>query len=74
MRLAAYYASEIGETEAGIGCVAVAIRHASRAVAAVSLTVPVDRLTPARIDELGQLLMKTLDERLPVPLSVALPD
>ena len=64
------YASEIGETESGIGCVAVAIRHETRAVAAVSLTVPVDRLTPARIDELGQLLIKTLDERLPVPLSV----
>jgi DNA-binding IclR family transcriptional regulator len=65
------YAYEIGETEGIIGCVAVAVKHETQPIAAVSLTVPVERFTEDRITELGTLLLKTLDERLPVPLSVA---
>ena len=65
------YAVEIGEFEDTIGCVAVAIKHEAKPLAAVSFTVPVERFTSERIAELGALLIKTLDERLPVPLSVA---
>jgi DNA-binding IclR family transcriptional regulator len=60
------YAAEQEENEAGISCVAVALRRPSGRPIAVSITGPSTRMTPARIDELGVRLRETL-ARSPLP-------
>ncbi len=64
------YALEIQENEPGISCVGVAIKRGSQPVAAVSLTVPADRMPAERQDELGKLLRNTLEKFLPPSLSI----
>ncbi|GAA2075333.1 IclR family transcriptional regulator [Microbacterium hatanonis] len=54
------YAAEQEENEAGISCVAVALRRSSGLPIAVSITGPSSRMTPDRIDELGALLRENL--------------
>jgi DNA-binding IclR family transcriptional regulator len=54
------YAAEQEENEAGISCVAVALRRSTGRPIAVSITGPSTRMTPARIDELGALLRSSL--------------
>ncbi|MBZ2196366.1 IclR family transcriptional regulator [Occultella gossypii] len=63
------YAVERGESEPGIGCVAVAILRARRPVAAVSVTMPLDRLEH-QIPELGRRLRRVVEAELPGSLTL----
>lgn len=64
------FAVEREENEAGISCVAVAIRRAGRPVAAISLTAPADRFTASRIRSIGKSLIELTAENLPGALSL----
>ena len=67
---AAGFALEIEENEAGISCVGVAIKRGSLPVAAMSLTVPADRMPQERQIELGNLLRSILKSTLPPSLNI----
>lgn len=66
------WACEIEENEAGIACVSVPVYHAKRVVAAISITTPVDRISPARQQELVKIIREELlnskSSFTPVPL------
>lgn len=68
------YAVEREESEPGIGCVAVAILRARRPLAAMSVTMPIERMDDARARELGEqmraLMSAGLPEALTVPVSM----
>lgn len=64
------FASEFEENEPGVACLGVAIVRDSRAVAAVSITMLAERMTPARQDELFGLVRKVLAPMLPAGLSL----
>lgn len=59
------YATELEENEPGICCVAVAIERAGIPLAAVSITAPSTRMSPARVEELGGLLRTTVAAGIP---------
>ncbi|GAB4084647.1 IclR family transcriptional regulator [Myceligenerans cantabricum] len=63
-------AGETEENEVGIACVAVPLLRAGRAVAAVSITAPVERLTGAARAERVAALRETLPALLPAGLTV----
>jgi DNA-binding IclR family transcriptional regulator len=63
-------AGETEENEAGIACIAVPLLRAGRAVAAVSITAPVERLRGAARDERIAALRDTLPVLLPPPLTL----
>lgn len=63
------YALERGESEPGIGCVAVALIRAGRPIAAISATMPLEHLH-GREAELGTALRALLQTGLPAPLAV----
>jgi DNA-binding IclR family transcriptional regulator len=63
-------AGETEENEAGIACIAVPLLRAGRAVAAVSVTAPVERLRGAARDERIAALRDTLPALLPAGLAV----
>lgn len=65
------YATETEENEAGISCLAVPMLRDGAPVAAVSITAPSDRMTPARRTELARIISSDLPALLPV--GVALP-
>ncbi|MEA5453813.1 IclR family transcriptional regulator C-terminal domain-containing protein [Sinomonas sp. JGH33] len=67
------YASEEEENEAGISCVAVALRRPIGAPVAVSITGPSGRMSPARIRELGVLLRERLAADAPAGFSISEP-
>ena len=63
-------AGETEENEAGIACIAVPLLRAGRAVAAVSITAPVERLSgEARADRVAAL-REVLPPLLPAPLTL----
>lgn len=64
------YAAESEENEPGIACVAVPILRAGSAVAALSITAPVERMDAARQRDLADLLVRTAEPRLPAPFTV----
>lgn len=64
------FALEIEENEPGISCVGVALVRDGQPVAAMSLTVPADRMPQERQMELGNLLRSTLAKKLPPNLSI----
>ena len=70
------YATETEENEAGISCLAVPILRDGAPVAAVSVTAPADRMTPARRAELIRIIATDLPALLPagVELPPALVD
>lgn len=59
------YATETEENETGISCVAVAVERGGVGQAALSLTVPSERMGPQRMDHLGLRLRAVLEEQLP---------
>ena len=63
------YAGEDGDSEPGIGCVAVAVLRARRPIAAISVTMPAERLAP-RLPALGIRLRELMESGLPEPLTV----
>ena len=64
------FALEIEENEPGISCVGVAVMRNKLPIAAMSLTVPANRMPEKRQVELGNLLRSTLAEKLPPNLSI----
>lgn len=64
------FALEIEENEPGISCVGVAVMRNKLPIAAMSLTVPANRMPEKRQVELGNLLRSTLDKKLPPNLSI----
>ena len=67
------YATEVEENEAGISCVAVPLLRAGAAVAAVSVTAPVERMTPSRVAGLHAAVARTLPPLLPAGLTLPRP-
>lgn len=65
------FAIEFEENEPGVACLGVAIVRDSRVVAAVSITMLAERMTPARQDELFGLARNVLPPMLPAGLSLA---
>ncbi|WP_069386435.1 IclR family transcriptional regulator [Cellulosimicrobium cellulans] len=69
------FAHEVEENEAGISCVAVPVLRGGRPVAAISVTVPVERLGARRRreieDELARLVPPLLPPSLAVPAAVS---
>ena len=63
------YACEDGDSEPGIGCVAVAVLRARRPTAAISVTMPAERLAP-RLPGLGRRLRDVVATSLPESLAV----
>lgn len=64
------YATEVEENEPGISCVAVPLLRAETAVAAISITAPVERMTPERVAELHQHMRALVPPLLPAGLSL----
>jgi IclR family transcriptional regulator, acetate operon repressor len=62
------YATEVEENEVGISCVAVPLLRSGSAVAAVSVTAPADRMTPARVASLHAQIREVLPPLLPAGL------
>ena len=62
------WAVEVEENEPGISCVAVPLLRAGAAVAAVSVTAPVERMTAARRDQLVGRVHELLPPLLPAGL------
>ncbi len=67
------YATETEENEPGIACVAVPLVRAGAAVAAVSVTAPVERMTPARVADLHAAVLRVLPPLLPDGLALPRP-
>lgn len=63
------YAQEDGDSEPGIGCVAVAVLRARRPTAAISVTMPAERLAP-RLPTIGRRLRELVATSLPESLTV----
>jgi len=59
------FASENQENEPGIACVAVPLIRGGTAVAAVSVTAPVERMDDARLNSMGVVFRDTLTSLLP---------
>lgn len=66
------YATEEQENEPGISCIAVPLLRAGTAVAAVSITAPIERMAPERVTWLHRQIREILPPLLPDGL--ALPD
>lgn len=64
------WASEVEENEPGIACVAVPVLRGATPVAAVSVTVPVERGDASRREAIGRTLLDHLPALLPAGLSV----
>lgn len=64
------YATEREENEAGIACLGVPLWHHGSPVAAISVTAPVERMTPERVTELHRSLSDVVPPLLPVGYQV----
>ncbi|MEZ5088336.1 MAG: IclR family transcriptional regulator [Micropruina sp.] len=65
------YATEVEENETGVACLGLALANGQGPVAAVSITMQSERLTPARQRDLAQLVRRVLPPLLPEGLSLA---
>ncbi|MDR1394358.1 MAG: IclR family transcriptional regulator [Bifidobacteriaceae bacterium] len=65
------YASEHGENEPGIACVAVAVLRRGQPRAAVSVSAPIERLSPERGAEIAAIARRVLSQHLPPGLELA---
>src|SRR5690554_164523 len=63
------WAREVEENEPGIACVGVPLLRAGVAVAAVSVTAPVERMGEARFAEIYEQMREVLAPLLPAPLT-----
>jgi DNA-binding IclR family transcriptional regulator len=68
------FSTELEENERGVACLGAALMRGSEAVAALSITMPVERLTERRQSELAALIRTLLPPLLPEGLSVWQPD
>lgn len=64
------YATETEENEVGISCLAVPLLRDGAAIAAVSITAPADRMTPARRATLASTVARELPALLPTGMSL----
>ena len=64
------YATETEENEVGISCLAVPLLRDGAAIAAVSITAPSDRMTPARRTALAATVARELPALLPAGVSL----
>lgn len=64
------YAVEIGESQPDVACIGTAIMRGNEPVAALSITVLADRMTPARQAELAGLIAQEVSPLLPEGLSL----
>lgn len=64
------YAVELQENEPGIACLAVPVLRGSRPVAALSVTAPADRMTPARMADLHGRVRAVVPPLLPAGLAL----
>ena len=64
------FATEMGENEPGVACLGVAVVRGTNAMAALSITMPSERLTEHRQNELATLIDELLPPLLPDGLSV----
>lgn len=64
------YAVEVEENEPGIACLAVPLLRGTRPVAALSVTAPSDRMTPARRAELHDRIRAVVPALLPAGLQL----
>lgn len=67
------FAKEEQENEAGITCIAVAIKRGTTASAAISITALHERMAPERMAMLANILRKTVGPFLPPGLSLQVP-
>lgn len=68
------FAREEQENEAGITCIAVAIKRGGVATAAISITALHERMTPDRMTSLAETLRQTVTPALPPGLSLQQPE
>ena len=68
------FSTEIGENEPGVACLGVALMRGTNAVAALSITMPSERLTEPRQRDLAALIRSLLPPLLPDGLSLWEPD
>lgn len=64
------FATDIGVNEAGVACLGTALMRGTDAVAAVSITMPAERLTAQRQGELAALISTLLPPLLPPELTL----
>lgn len=64
------YATEEQENELGISCIGIPVLWFGRPVAAISVTAPVERMTPERISEIHKRMVTLLPEMLPPEFSI----
>jgi DNA-binding IclR family transcriptional regulator len=64
------YAVEVQENEPGIACLAVPLLRGGRPAAALSITAPVDRMTPERMTALHADVLRVLPSLLPDGLAL----
>jgi IclR family acetate operon transcriptional repressor len=61
---------EVDENEPGIACIGMPVLRGGRAVAAVSITAPAERMTPERREALRIAMREELAALLPAPLTI----
>lgn len=64
------FSTELEENEPGVACLGAALMRGAEAVAALSITMPAERLTEPRQSELAELLRTLLPPLLPAGISV----
>ena len=64
------YSTELEETEPGVACLGTAVMQGPSPVAALSITMPAERLTTARQQALSNLIREVLPPLLPEGLSL----
>lgn len=67
------YAVETEENEPGIACVAMPVLRGATAIAAVSVTAPVERMSTGRVTALQERIRAILPPLLPPPLTLPAP-
>lgn len=67
------YAIEIEENEPGIACVGVPLLVVGNPVAAVSITMPVERCSHERLRDLAALIIRSVNDASPEEIAVASP-
>lgn len=65
------YAIEIEENEPGIACVGVPLLVVGNPVAAISITMPVERCSHERLHDLAALIIRTVNDTSPTEIAVA---
>jgi DNA-binding IclR family transcriptional regulator len=64
------YAAEREENEPGIACIAIPLLRRGRPIAAISITAPVERMSPARSAELIKIVSEVISDKAPVGITI----